>query len=211
MSAVKKRIAVAVSGAGRSLENLLTASTHKDCAYTIAGVIASRPDIRGCDIARKHHLPLLVMSFTRAQISDTELSLYEWLQNQNIEIVALAGFLKPFPVRKEWSERVINIHPALLPKYGGKGMYGHHVHEAVVAAGESQSGATVHFVNSRYDEGQIIAQVVVKLAPAPSPQEVATQVFAAECDLYPKALQGLVTGALPLTHHEIFRYAYDPK
>lgn len=210
-AAGKKRIAVAISGGGRSLENLLKTAVKPDCSFTIAGVIASRPDIKGCEIARQHHLPLLVLPFSKADMPDTETRLYAWLGAQKIDLVALAGFLKHFPVQKDWSHRVVNIHPALLPKYGGKGMYGHHVHEAVVRAGERQSGATIHYVNGQYDEGQMIAQVSVDLKRGQTADEVAALVFAAECHLYPLALQGIASGDLPLKNQEVYRCKFEPK
>lgn len=209
-TAEKLRVAVAVSGAGRSLENLLRASAAPESTYTVNGVIASRPDIRACDIARNNHLPLLVLPFTNSSLPETENALYEWLNAQKIDLVALAGFLKLFPVRDSWHNRVINIHPALLPKHGGKGMYGHRVHNAVVRAGDHQSGATIHFVNSRYDEGRIIAQVTVDIKPNQTVEEVAALVFAAECQLFPRVLRALAAGDLPLKNNEIYRCAYDP-
>ena len=210
-AAHKKRIAIAVSGGGRSLENILKAAAKPDCKFTVAGVIASRPDIRGCEIARKHELPLLVLTFSKPHMADTETRLYDWLEAQRIDLVALAGFLKPFPVQKKWSHRVVNIHPALLPKYGGKGMYGHHVHDAVVRAGDLQSGATIHYVNDQYDEGQIIAQITVDLKRGQTADEVAALVFAAECHLYPIALNGIAAGDLPLKSQEVYRYKYESK
>ena len=206
----KRRIAVGVSGSGRSLENLIAVSTSTNSSYEVVAVVASRSDIRGCEIARNNNLPLLVLSFTKNNSDATAVKLYQWLGDQKVDFVALAGFLKPFPVHPSWQDRVINIHPALLPKYGGKGMYGHFVHEAVVAAGDLQSGASVHFVNSKYDDGKVIGQVVVRLSNESTPETVAATVFAAECDLYPKVLEALCNGTLTKSS-EVLRYFYEPK
>lgn len=183
-----KRIAVGVSGSGRSLENFLKKPSD---AYRIAGVIASRADCRAVDIAQKAGLALFIGDFSAAERARTEGQLYAWLEREKIDLVALAGFLKIFPVRPAWARRVVNIHPALLPKFGGKGMYGHHVHEAVIAAGEKKSGATVHYVDGRYDEGDVIQQVEVDVRPGDDAQTLAARVFEAECRVYPEVLARL--------------------
>jgi folate-dependent phosphoribosylglycinamide formyltransferase PurN len=110
--------------------------------------------------------------------------------------VALAGFLKIYPVKPDWAKRVVNIHPALLPKFGGKGMYGDFVHAAVLNAGERASGCTVHFVDDHYDEGRILAQATVEVLAGDTPETLAARVFAAECRLYPDALARIVRGEL---------------
>src|SRR5690242_629402 len=110
-----KRVAVGVSGGGRSLDNFLRRPSPD---YVIAGVIASRPDCRAVQIARDAQLPVFVGDFARTAAALTETELYAWLAEHQIDLVALAGFLKIYPVRPEWTNRVINIHPALLPKFG---------------------------------------------------------------------------------------------
>jgi phosphoribosylglycinamide formyltransferase-1 len=119
------------------------------------------------------------------------------LEAHKIDLVVLAGFLKLFPVKDSWSGQIINIHPALLPKFGGRGMYGHNVHDAVLKAGETSSGATVHFVNAKYDEGSLIAQIKVPVMEKDTPESLSQRVFAAECQLLPAAVGGLAEGYLP--------------
>ncbi len=186
-----KRVAVGVSGGGRSLENFLK---NPSPVYEIAGVIASRPDCRAVEIAKTANLPLFVGDFSAAQRPATADALYAWLDRQRIDWIALAGFLKIFPVRAAWATRVVNIHPALLPKFGGKGMYGDHVHDAVLKSGDKKSGATVHYVDERYDEGKVIAQAEVEVRVGDTVDSLATRVFEAECRLYPKILAQLVQG-----------------
>ena len=202
-----KKIAVAVSGSGRSLQNfLVNAPSYPE--YVVAGVIASRQDCRAVEIANERKLPVFIGNFSPGAAS-CQKSLDEWLRDKSIDWVALAGFLKKFPDLPEWRQRVINIHPALLPKFGGKGMYGDRVHAAVLAAGESISGATIHFVTENYDEGAIIAQVTVPVLAYDRPETLAARVFAAECELYPEVLKRLILGSLPLSSGHVERVKYE--
>jgi folate-dependent phosphoribosylglycinamide formyltransferase PurN len=119
-------------------------------------------------------------------------------------MVVLAGFLKLLPIDVNWPGKIINIHPALLPKFGGKGMHGRAVHEAVLAAGEVVSGATVHFVNEQYDEGAIISQIEVTIEKTDTVDALASRVFAAECRLLPWTIDRIAEGVLPAKH--VVRY-----
>ena len=202
------RIAVAVSGSGRSLDNFIKAQKNGR-SFVVGAVIASRQDCYAVTIAKEHNIPVFFGSFKPEHLSMLGPALYDWLSQHKIEWVALAGFLKPFPTDDQWTNRVVNIHPALLPQYGGKGMYGDHVHAAVLANKEKWSGATVHFVNERYDEGAIIAQIVVPVAPDDTPHSLASRVFAAECRLYPEVMDRLIRGELPLRQGEIMRIEHE--
>jgi phosphoribosylglycinamide formyltransferase 1 len=192
------KIAVAVSGRGRSLQNLIDQAS----GYCVAAVISSKADAPANEIAEALGLPLFIVDGKAEQA----LALDAWLKSLQIEWVALAGFLKAFPALPSFNNRVINIHPALLPLFGGKGMYGHHVHKAVFAAGEQQSGATIHFVTEHYDEGQIIARARVSVADAQSPEDIGQRVFAIECQLYPEVLKKLACGDLPLVAGTIWNF-----
>lgn len=186
------RIAVAVSGSGRSLANFLERQSREG-GYEVVAVIASRPDCRAVSIAREAGLPLLVEDFSPARLAEVGTRLYPWLAEQRVDLVVLAGFLKLFPLAAGWEKRILNIHPALLPKHGGRGMYGDRVHAAVLAARETQSGPTVHYVNERYDEGAIIEQAVVPVLPGDTAHTLADRVFAAECELYPRVVARLLS------------------
>lgn len=203
-----RRVAVALSGGGRSLANLLE-KQRPGQGYEIAGVVASRPDCGGVTIAKRAGLPLLVGDFSAAALPATTTRLYAWLAAQDIDWIALAGFLKRFPLHPDFVTRTVNIHPALLPDFGGPGMYGDRVHKAVLAARRDETGATVHFVTERYDEGAAIAQIVVPVRAEDSPQTLADRVFAAECRLYPHVLTALLEGRLPLAGGRIERLRHD--
>lgn len=194
---MKQAIAVAISGQGRSLANLLKEQARS--SYFVAGVISSSIHCAGNQIAEDVGLPLFIGNFSQHSCRN-ELAL--WLADHQINWVALAGFLKIFPILDGFRDRVVNIHPALLPKYGGPGMYGLRVHQAVYSAGDKQSGATIHFVSAKYDEGPPIARIYVDIEGLTA-EEIAERVFNAECQLYPKVLDGLIHGTLPLKN-EVF-------
>ncbi len=198
----KTRFAVAVSGEGRSLRNLCAQESR--FAYDIAAVISSRADCGAANFARDRHLPLYVANFSAPLSQEVGLDLEAWLRLQRIDWIALAGFLKPFPCLASYKNKMINVHPALLPRFAGKGMYGMNVHRAVQKAGEAVTGATIHFVNEHYDEGAIIAQIKVSLPLGVEAEAIAQRVFTAESQLYPLVLDGLSTGRLPLANGAIY-------
>ena len=186
----KQKLAVAVSGSGRSLANLIAAS--QDRSWEVGAVISSNPECRANDIARQHNIPLFIASFTPANLELATIQLQTFLADFHIDWIVLAGFLKRFPSLAQWHQRIINIHPALLPKFGGEGMYGIHVHTAVLAAGETQSGATVHLVNEEYDQGGILMQRHVPVLSDDTPETLAARVLACEHTLYPDSLEKLL-------------------
>ena len=192
----KLRIAVGVSGGGRSLLNLIRVQGHHQ--YEVVFVFSSSEDAGANELARSFGLPLLIQDFSLKNHSQAQKTLYEQLRKHDVDLVVLAGFLKLLPVDQSWRGRVINIHPALLPKFGGKGMHGHYVHQAVLDAKEKQSGASVHFVNEQYDEGALISQIKVFVKSDDATDTLAARVFAAECLLLPWTIDGLATGALPM-------------
>lgn len=191
----KMKVAVCVSGGGRSLLNLI--KRQKELPFEINLVVSSGKDVGANKIALDARLPLVIGDFSaKSQLAAKE-TIYQELNRYKIDMVVLAGFLKLFPVDPSWTGKIINIHPALLPKFGGKGMYGSNVHSAVIAAGERVSGATVHFVSDRYDEGSIIARALVDVPLGESADSLAKRVFDAECDLLPWVLTRMAAGALP--------------
>lgn len=204
----KIRVAVAVSGGGRTLKNLLA---HQNSSFEVVGVVASHPQCGAVQFAQDQGLPLFIGTFSAAGWESVSQQLQAHLTAWRVDWIVLGGFLKPFPILGPWRDRIINIHPALLPKFGGKGMYGHHVHEAVLKSGATMSGATVHFVNERYDEGNIIAQVEVAIQGLHDAEAIAARVFAAECDLYPRVIEALAAGKLPLSEQRVWSYQYFQK
>ncbi len=191
------RVVVAISGGGRSLANLLAAQ-KQGAAFQIVGVVSSSPMCAGLKIAYDHSLPIFIGDFSDSATQKKTHDLYPWLKNHAADWLALAGFLKKLPLAPGWEKKIINIHPALLPKFGGRGMYGARVHEAVIAASESESGASIHYVDAEYDRGPLIAQAKVKVADGETPMTLAAKVFKAECELYPRVLNDLILGHLPL-------------
>ena len=194
-----KRIALFASGSGSNAENIITyfgGTADVDVTLLLtnnpkAGVIDRvRPVGRSGSLL---HVP--VMLFDRSTFYDTD-RITRILLRQEIDLIVLAGFmwLMPAGLVRAFPNRIINIHPALLPKFGGKGMYGHHVHEAVVKAGETESGITIHYVNEYYDEGQVIFQARCPVQPADTPQDVARHVQALEHAHYPRIVADVLTG-----------------
>ena len=180
---------VLLSGSGRTLENFLAKKAAGELAVDIIAVVSSRTGVRGVEVARDHGIPCEV--FRRRDFDSIEghnAAINGWLESHGPRIIILAGYLC-FYIQPEWfAGPVVNIHPALLPKYGGQGFYGDRVHEAVLAAGDSETGCTVHLVDDEYDHGRILGQQKVQVMPGDDVAALAERVFAAECELYPRML-----------------------
>jgi len=155
----------------------------------IVAVVSSRANVRGVGIARAHGIPCEV--FRRRDfdsIDSHNAAINAWLESHGPRIIILAGYLC-FYIQPEWfTGPVVNIHPALLPKYGGQGFYGDRVHKEVLEAGDSETGCTVHLVDDEYDHGRILGQVKVPVLPGDDVAALAERVFVAECELYPRML-----------------------
>lgn len=177
---LRPRLGVLLSGAGRTLQNLLDRVGDGRLRATVCAVASDRADAFGLQRAMDHGLEAKHLT----EPSET----WSWLMELDIDLVVLAGYLKLLPIVPEFAGRVINIHPALLPKYGGKGMYGDRVHAAVLASGDSESGCTVHLCTEGYDEGRVLMQARVPVLPADTVATLAARVFAAECEVYPAAI-----------------------
>lgn len=187
------KIAIFASGSGSNAENIIRHFSASP-SIEVALILTNKADAFVLERARRLGIPAVVFSGKEMRESDEVLKI---LREFRIAWVILAGFLLRVPdnIITAFPNRILNIHPALLPKYGGKGMYGHHVHEAVVAAGERESGITIHYVNGQYDEGQIIFQAVCPVGPSDSPDDVAEKVHALEYDHFPRVI-GEVIGNL---------------
>lgn len=191
------RLGVLLSGGGRTLENFLEHIRSGRLAASVAVVIASREKIRGVDIARSAGLPThVVRPKEHPTVADYSSAMVRILDDARLDLVCLAGFLSYWIVPDRYLGRVMNIHPALLPAFGGHGMYGHRVHEAVLARGCKVSGCTVHFVDNRYDEGPIILQRTVPVYADDTPDDLAARVFREECVAYPEAIRLFAEGRL---------------
>jgi formyltetrahydrofolate-dependent phosphoribosylglycinamide formyltransferase len=175
------------------LENLLGRIAAGRLDLAIRAVISSKPEVRGLAIAEGAGIPTILLQ-RRAFDSDLAYSdaIYAALGPHEVELLLLAGFLRKLVVPPEWDNRILNIHPALLPEAAaaaGKGFYGERVHAAVLASGATESGATVHVVDNGYDSGPVVMRATVPVLPDDTADSLAARVFAAECELYPVAIQ----------------------
>jgi len=181
-----KRIALFASGSGSNAEKIAEYFTGNP-NVEVSLVLSNNPKAGVIERARRLHVPVLL--FDRTTFYQTD-RITDLLRRQEIDLIVLAGFmwLVPESLVRAFPQRIVNIHPALLPSYGGKGMYGHFVHEAVVAAGERESGITIHFVNERYDEGAVIFQARCLVEPGDTPEDVARKVQVLEHRHYPEVV-----------------------
>jgi len=188
-----KRIALFASGSGSNVENIIRYFLNsRELEFPF--VISNRRDAFVHERVKKYGIPSY--AFTKDDFESGEV--LKFLREQSIDFIILAGFLLKIPenLLKAYPDKIINIHPALLPKFGGKGMYGARVHEAVVASGEKESGITIHYVNENYDKGQIIFQARCPVFPSDSPEDVATKVHALEYEFFPLIIGEVVLGML---------------
>jgi phosphoribosylglycinamide formyltransferase-1 len=192
------RLGVLISGAGTTLANLIERIREgRLSGVEIRLVISSRRMVRGVEIAREANLPLEIIR-PQDYPSPQEFSeaIAQALDRAGVDLVVMGGFLCLWQLPARYEGRVLNIHPALLPRFGGRGMYGLRVHEAVLAAGETESGCTVHLVDREYDHGPIIAQRRVPVLPTDTPQTLAARVAQVERELYPEVIQRVAEAGL---------------
>ncbi len=190
------RLGVLLSGGGRTLTNILRLIDAGDLPAEVAVVIASR-QCKGIQIGTDAGVDTHLVPYK--EMPDTETysaQIAEHLDAANVGLVVQAGFLSLWHIPDGYAGRVMNIHPALLPSFGGHGMYGHHVHEAVLAAGCKVSGCTVHFVTNEYDTGPLIVQRPVSVLEGDTPDALAARVFEQECLAYPQAIKLFAEGRL---------------
>lgn len=184
-----KRLAIFVSGGGTNLQRIaeyFASNPNVD----IACVVSNNKDAYANQRAKNLGIPLLLVD--KSCFNDPKF--VERMKSLDIDLIVLAGFLWLIPQQliEAFPNKIINIHPALLPKYGGKGFYGHHVHEAVVAAHEKESGITIHYVNEKYDSGDIIFQKTVALTPTDTPDDVAAKIHVLEQENFPVVIEKLL-------------------
>lgn len=210
-------IAVFASGGGTNLQALLDHLQDDDAAH-VALVISDRADAFALQRARDAGIATAYVDVRGRDRDDIAEAMLAALDAHDIELVVLAGYMRlvPAAVIERYDDRILNIHPALLPAFGGRGMYGHHVHEAVIAAGCLITGVTVHLVNDRYDEGRILAQWPVPVLPGDTAESLAARVLSIEHCVYPatvvamaRLIGGSAADADATTSHttDIFRLA----
>ena len=202
------KLGVLISGGGTTLLNFLDCVSDGTLDVEIPIVIASKPDCMGvkraeaaglrCVAIQRRHFPSLT-EFSEAVFSE--------LRAANVDLVAMAGYLSLLTIPDDYVLKVLNIHPSLIPAFCGKGMYGHHVHEAVVSRGAQVSGCTVHFADNEYDHGPIVLQRSVNLPDDATADDVADLVFEEEKIAYPEAIRRVASGRLTINDR---RTIYQP-
>ena len=186
--------AVFLSGGGRTLENLLRHQREHHLGIDIRLVVSSSSKVRGVEIARAAGIRTEVV--LKSQFASDELyreAMFGPCRDVAARLVVMAGFLKHVLIPDDFSRRVINIHPSLIPAFAGEGMYGHHVHEAAIARGVQFSGCTVHYVDNDYDNGPIILQRICEVPAGCSPDKLAARVFELECEALPTAIVSVLS------------------
>jgi phosphoribosylglycinamide formyltransferase-1 len=186
-----KKIAVFASGAGSNAQKIIDYTLdRKNCSYTVSLIVCNKPEAGVLKIAAAHNIPSMLIEkekFFRGNAYADE------LKAAGVELIVLAGFLWKIPslLINAFPHKIINIHPALLPKYGGKGMYGHFVHEAVIANKEKESGITIHYVDEQYDHGQIIFQARCEVTEKDTPETLAKKIQQLEHRHFPETVAQL--------------------
>lgn len=184
------RLGVLLSGSGRTLQNLIDRIQDRSLPARISVVVSSHPGVKGLDRARAVNLPAATVDFHKfASDKAFSAAVTAELEKYPVDLIIMAGFIRRYLFPSKFEGRVLNIHPALLPEFGGKGMYGHRVHEAVLKSGARESGCTVHLADLNYDTGPIVLQKRVPVLPGDTPDALAERVFQAECEAYPEAIR----------------------
>ena len=188
---ISKKIAILASGSGTNAENIIQYfAGHPE--IRIQMILSNKKDAYVLTRAENNNIPTLV--FDRPDFYETG-SVLDKLKSEEIDFIILAGFLWliPLDIIRTFPDKIVNIHPALLPKYGGKGMYGSHVHKAVIENKEKESGISIHFVNEKYDEGAIIFQAKCEVLPDDTPDSLAERIHKLEYKHYPEVIKDLLT------------------
>ncbi len=183
------KIAIFASGTGTNTANLI--ERYKNSNISVGLIVTNNPKAGVIDIAVKHEIPFRII--TKEDFIQGS-AFHKFLREENYDLIVLAGFLWLIPAEliNFYDKKIVNIHPALLPKYGGKGMYGMKVHRSVKQAGEKKTGITIHFVNENYDEGDIIFQKEVDITQNETPEDIATKVHQLEYKYFPEVIKKLL-------------------
>ncbi len=194
----KRKIIIFASGSGSNAENFVNFSRTEESLFEVVSILCNKPDAYVLRRAERLGIPSII--FTSAQLKNNlitvegkEVPFTGYLKESGADILILAGFLLKIPdyMIEEYSGRIINVHPALLPAYGGKGMYGEHVHEAVIAAGEKRSGITIHIVDNKYDHGAHLRQYECEVREDDTPETLAARIHSLESN-YPSVVNDYI-------------------
>ncbi|MBU0951990.1 MAG: phosphoribosylglycinamide formyltransferase [Elusimicrobia bacterium] len=204
----KYKIGALVSGGGTNLQSIIDACESGSIQGEVAVVISSKKDAFALERAKKRNIPAVFIDRKQCKdINEFSQKVSAELKKRNVHLVCLAGFLlKLSPsLVKEYKNRILNVHPALLPAFGGEGMFGHHVHEAVLASGAKFTGPTVHFVDEDYDRGPIILQAVVPVLDDDCADSLGKRVLAQEHKIYPEAIRLFCENKLEVVGRRVIR------
>jgi phosphoribosylglycinamide formyltransferase-1 len=193
MNSIMKKILIFASGSGTNAENIIQYFEKKNTG-TVVAVFTNNSNAKVIDRAKKFQVPTVIFSKDELNTGKT----LQLILNFHPDLIVLAGFLLKFPenIIKAYPNSIINIHPALLPKFGGKGMYGMHIHNAVIENKEIETGISIHYVNENYDEGNIIFQQSVSLSETDTPESVAAKIHTLEQHYFPEVIEKLLTSNL---------------
>lgn len=187
-------IAVLISGSGTTLKNLIEYHQSGKLDAKISLVICSNPSATGIEFAKQHGIELVIVDHRTVKEPDFSDTIFEHCRAANVDMIVMAGFLRKLTIPDSYQNRVINIHPSLIPAFCGKGFYGLKVHQAAIDFGCKVSGCTVHLVDNQYDHGPIVAQRVVEVCANDTSKALAARVFAEECVLYPQTINHFANG-----------------
>jgi formyltetrahydrofolate-dependent phosphoribosylglycinamide formyltransferase len=193
------RIAVLISGGGTTLRNFIERINAGSLNAEIPLVVSSNPKAGGIKYAEEAGIPVaLIVRKEFGSQEDFSAAIFERCRAAGVDVVAMGGFLKRLVIPEDFADRVVNIHPALIPSFCGDGFYGHFVHEAVLEYGVKLSGCTVHLADNQYDHGPVILQKAVPVKDDDTPDTLAARVFQAECEAYPEALNLIAAGRVTI-------------
>jgi formyltetrahydrofolate-dependent phosphoribosylglycinamide formyltransferase len=193
------KMAVLLSGSGSTLENFFEKIEQGELDARVVVVVSSLSSAFGIERAKRRGVPAYVLPRRKyADVAEYTAAIFAKVREHGAQMVALAGFMVQIGVPADFRGRIMNVHPALIPAFCGKGIYGHHAHEAVLKAGVKLTGCTVHFVDEEYDHGPIVMQQAVEVCDDDTPDSLAERVQAAERDCYPKAIQLFADGRLEI-------------
>lgn len=205
-------IAVFASGRGSNLRAILNAIHQGFLPARVTVVLSNNSNAGALEIARLHQVPAVHLSQIQFPSEDAYVEkMLAVLQQHEVELIALAGYMKKLPLRviENFRNKILNIHPALLPAFGGKGMYGHYVHEAVIASGANFSGATVHLVDEEYDRGPIVVQQTLPVEKTDTPDTLAAKVLQIEHTLYVEALKAFAEHRVVIKERNVWIHSHN--
>lgn len=200
----KLPIAVLISGGGTTLKNLLAVHAAGELDVEFRLVVSSRKTAAGLALARDAGVPTEVIRRRDFQApGEHSQAMFAACRAAGVELVVMGGYLEHLLIAEDFANRVVNIHPSLIPSFSGQGYYGLRVHQAAIDYGAKLSGCTVHFVDNEFDHGPIIAQRACHVLPTDSPEDLAARVFQLECGLYPEVIQSIATGKVQLNGRRV--------